>query len=81
MAKTNIYVVRGSEDGNIAARTNARAAILDAVHYLIDGDADMQGFKVQEAVRELKQKGHVTIDGSDLGWFNAQVERFTDQTS
>lgn len=72
----NIYVVTGSEDGIVAARTCARAAVDDALDYCNHGANNTNRAERHAIARHLKREGIEFFSGRD--GITATVERFID---
>ena len=76
MAERKIYVVTGSEDGVIMARTSAQEAIRDALDYI--GETRPSADRVSRLKANLRREGHTTVRRAN-DYVTADVETFIDE--
>jgi hypothetical protein len=56
-----LYVVRGSEDGNLGIYSSARKAVEKAVDYSGEGKRYKTEYNVKSGITELNKQGWLTI--------------------
>ena len=63
------YIIRGSEDGNIAVKTNMKAAYEAATGYMVDNECQPHSYK--ECCKSLNKKGWYAVQGSNEGFHSS----------